>query len=156
MTSEDCLLRVDHASCRINRQSQLRVSHFSVRQGEHWCLFGGNGSGKTLLANLIAGKRLESGSYVTYREGLEPGRDIVLVSFEEQQRLWQRDNRLDMSEYSDRAEDPGTTVSQLLRSGLAAGDGLSDAYDSIVEQLDLDKLLLKGSGFCHRARSGER
>ena len=58
MTFEDCLLRVDHASCRINRQSQLRVSHFSVRQGEHWCLFGGNGSGKTLLANLIAGKRL--------------------------------------------------------------------------------------------------
>ncbi|MGB1639787.1 MAG: ATP-binding cassette domain-containing protein [Pseudohongiellaceae bacterium] len=147
MTSKDCLLRVDHASCRINRQSQLRVTHFSVRQGEHWCLFGGNGSGKTLLANLIAGKRLESGSYVTYREGLEPGRDIMLVSFEEQQRLWQRDNRLDMSEYSDRAEDPGTTVSQLLRSGLAAGDGLSEAYDSIVEQLDLDKLLLKGIRF---------
>ena len=94
MTFEDYLLRVDHASCRINRQSQLRVTHFSVRQGEHWCLLGGNGSGKTLLANLIAGKRLESGSYVTYREGLEPGRDIVLVSFEEQQRLWQRHARL--------------------------------------------------------------
>ena len=41
-----------------------------------------------------------------------------MVSFEEQQRLWQRDNRLDMSEYSDRAEDPGTTVMQLLRSAL--------------------------------------
>ena len=71
MSSQDCLLRVDHASCRINRQSQLRVTDFSLRQGEHWCLLGGNGAGKTLLANLIAGKRLESGNYVTYREGLD-------------------------------------------------------------------------------------
>ena len=147
MSSQDCLLRVDHASCRINRQSQLRVTDFSLRQGEHWCLFGGNGAGKTLLANLIAGKRLESGKYVTYREGLDPGRDIVMVSFEEQQRLWQRDNRLDMSEYSDRAKDPGTTVMQLLRSGLASDDGLSDAYESIVDQLDLKKLLYQGIRF---------
>ncbi|MEE3086696.1 MAG: ATP-binding cassette domain-containing protein, partial [Pseudomonadota bacterium] len=147
MSSQDCLLRVDHASCRINRQSQLRVTDFSLRQGEHWCLFGGNGAGKTLLANLIAGKRLESGKYVTYREGLDSGRDIVMVSFEEQQRLWQRDNRLDMSEYSDRAKDPGTTVMQLLRSGLASDDGLSDAYESIVDQLDLKKLLYQGIRF---------
>ena len=147
MTSEDCLLRIDQASCRINRHSHLRVSHFSLRQGEHWCIFGSNGSGKTLLASLIAGKRPESGSYVTYREELKPRRDIVMVSFEEQQRLWQRDNRLDISEYSDRAEDPGTTVHQLLQSGLAAGAALPDAHESIVEQLDLGKLLHSGIRF---------
>lgn len=156
MTSEDCLLRVDHASCRINRRSQLRVAHFSVRQGEHWCLFGGNGSGKTLLANLIAGKRLESGSYVTYREGLEPGRDIVLVSFEEQQRLWQRDNRLDMSEYSDRAEDPGTTVSQLLRPALLPVTVCLMRMTQSLSSWISTSCCSKASGFCHRARSGER
>ncbi|HBW84463.1 MAG TPA: hypothetical protein DEF79_10540, partial [Gammaproteobacteria bacterium] len=147
MTSEDCLLRVDQANCRINRRAQLRVTHFSLRQGEHWCLFGGNGTGKTLLANLIAGKRIESGSYVTYREEMDPGRDIVMVSFEEQQRLWQRDNRLDMSEYSDRAEDIGTTVSKLLLSGLTADADLPNAYQSVVEHLDLGMFLDKGIRF---------
>ncbi|MCH8175477.1 MAG: ATP-binding cassette domain-containing protein, partial [Proteobacteria bacterium] len=93
------LLIVKQALCRIGRRAVLKIDRFEVASGEHWCLFGPNGAGKTLLANLISGKRVESGSYVRYRGGFDPALDIHVVSFEEQQRLWQRDNRLDISEY---------------------------------------------------------
>lgn len=141
------LLQVTDALCRVNRQALLRVPDFSISPGEHWCLFGRNGAGKSVLAALLAGNRVESGSYVTYREGFEPARDILLVSFEEQQRLWQRDNRLDMSEYSDRAQDHGTLVRELLLSGLDAGAAVPPETEMIVEQLVLQRLLEKGIRF---------
>jgi molybdate transport system ATP-binding protein len=92
------LVTVNNALCRIDRNKLLQVRRFEVAQGEHWCIFGGNGSGKSVLARLIAGDRVESNNYVSYRDGFDPRQDIFVVSFEEQQRLWQRDNRLDISE----------------------------------------------------------
>jgi molybdate transport system ATP-binding protein len=141
------LLQVSDALCRINRQALLRVPQFSIKPGEHWCLFGRNGAGKSVLAALLAGKRVESGSYVAYRDGFEPARDILLVSFEEQQRLWQRDDRLDMSEYSDRAQDSGTLVRELLHSGLEADAEVPPETEMIIEQLALQPLLEKGIRF---------
>ena len=63
------LFIVKQALCRIGRHAVLKIDHFEVASGEHWCLFGSNGAGKTLLANLISGKRVESGSYVCYQTG---------------------------------------------------------------------------------------
>ena len=145
--SSQPLIQVSNALCRVNRHALLRVASLSIHPGEHWCLFGRNGSGKSVLAALIAAKRVESGTYVSYRKEFDPARDILMVSFEEQQRLWARDNRLDMSEYSDRAEDRGTLVRELLYSGLAAGADAPGQADHIIEQLALQALLDKGIRF---------
>ncbi|MBT5719201.1 MAG: ABC transporter ATP-binding protein, partial [Gammaproteobacteria bacterium] len=42
------LVAVDKAQCRIGGQALLKVEHFSIERGQHWCVFGRNGSGKTL------------------------------------------------------------------------------------------------------------
>ena len=53
------LVTVKNALCRIGRKKLLMVKQFELAQGEHWCIFGGNGAGKSVLARLIAGSRVE-------------------------------------------------------------------------------------------------
>ena len=118
----EAIVRIEDALCRIGRHDVLQIDSFQILQGEHWCLYGPNGAGKSLLASLLMGKRLESGSYVSYRDGFEPARDAHIVSFEEQQRLWVRDNRLDISEYRANAHDEGTVVTRLIESSRQALD----------------------------------
>ncbi len=141
------LISVENALCRVNRHANLRIESFSIHQGEHWCVFGPNGSGKSLLAALLSGRRVESGQYVTHHDDFDSARDCLFVSFEEQQRLWQRDNRLDMSEYSERAEDQGTLVEALIQSGKPTSESDEAALGNIIAQLDLDGLLHKGIRF---------
>ena len=141
------LIKVSAARCRIGRHGVLTVDDFSVRPGQQWCVFGPNGAGKSLLADLIAGNRIESGSYVSYADGFDPRRDIHVVSFEEQQRLWQQDNRLDMSEYSARAEDPGTTVAALVRSTRSPDTQDQALLETLLRELDLSTLLEQGIRF---------
>ena len=141
------LIVVNNALCRIGRHLVLRIDRFEIGEGQHWCVFGLNGSGKSLLANLIAGKRVESGKYVSYADHFDPSRDIHIVSFEEQQRLWQRDNRLDISEYSDNAQDKGTLVEQLIRITRSSEHQDDALFGELIEQLDLNSVVDQGIRF---------
>lgn len=141
------LLSVDNAQCRIGRHSVLKIDHFAIEDGQHWCIFGPNGAGKSLLANLLAGRRIESGKYVKYQQEFDVGQDLHIVSFEEQQRLWQRDNRLDISEYSDAAQDQGTLVEELIRSVRRHAEQDDDLLQDLQRELGLQELLGKGIRF---------
>ncbi len=145
--SANPILEINDAVCRVNRKSQLRVANFAIRPGEHWTVFGVNGSGKSVLSSLLSGNRVESGNYVSYRGGFDPVKDCLLVSFEEQQNLWQRDNRLDMSEYDERAQDKGTLVEQLITSSRSPMQHDQPLLLNIVKRLQLDSLLNKGIRF---------
>ncbi len=146
------LLRVNNAICRVNRKAVLEVAEFAIHAGEHWCLFGVNGSGKSQLANLLIGQRRESGSTIQYGDDansvdFNPARDCLVVSFEEQQKLWEKDNRLDMSEYDPRVEDKGTLVSDLISSARPSASSDQELLATLVEKLQLTELLEKGIRF---------
>jgi molybdate transport system ATP-binding protein len=141
------LVVVKDASCRLGRDKVLSIDEFTISPGEQWCIYGGNGSGKSVLAELIAGRRRESSSYVHYPQGLNPISDIHIVSFEEQQRLWQVDNRLDMSEFSSTAEDKGTTVAMLIHSARVAGCADEGLFHNLVDTLDLVAFVDQGIRF---------
>ena len=141
------LLQVRDARCRIGRRAVFSVDEFTIRRGEHWCLFGPNGAGKTILANLIAGVRMDSRQYVHYAPDFDPATQTFLVSFEEQQRLWQRDNRLDISEYSSTATDPGTTIEALVTSARERGDQDSDTVTALLTALGLMPMRNQGIRF---------
>ena len=140
----EAIVRIENALCRIGRHDVLQIDSFQILQGEHWCLYGPNGAGKSLLASLLMGKRLESGSYVSYRDGFEPARDAHIVSFEEQQRLWVRDNRLDISEYRANAQDEGTIVTRLIKSSRQANQQDPDLLKELLETLGLVAVCGKG------------
>ena len=119
----EAIVRIENALCRIGRHDVLQIDSFQILQGEHWCLYGPNGAGKSLLASLLMGKRLESGSYVSYRDGFDPARDAHIVSFEEQQRLWVRDNRRQANQ-----QNPGLLKELLETLGLVAVSGKGIRY----------------------------
>lgn len=146
------LLSIRDAVCRISAQRTLEVPNFTLEQGQHWCVFGGNGAGKTLFAQLLLGTLRSASNSVRYAADFDPLRDVLIVSFEEQQRLWALDNRHDISEYSADARDQGTTVSSLIL-GQAKPD---DRYRQLLLSLGLQDLESRGirflsSGQCRKA-----
>ena len=128
------LIRVNNARCRIASQKILDIPEFSLSTGQHYCVFGGNGAGKSLLSSLLQARLIQGAAAVQYQTGFSPQHDILEVSFEEQQKLWAIDTRHDISEFSDAAQDQGTSVRQLV-----LGANQADArYDEIMRLLALD------------------
>ena len=141
------LIAVENARLPINRRRVLAIDGFAIRPGEHWCVLGGNGAGKTSLAKLIRGELIRGRQYVSYAEGFDPAADLDTVSFEEQQRLWSLDNRHDISEFNAEAKDQGTTVARLISP--SADPVLLQRKDvlEMLTRLNLDALLDRGIRF---------
>ncbi|MES3007692.1 MAG: ATP-binding cassette domain-containing protein [Pseudomonadota bacterium] len=138
------ILRVHDALCRISSRRTLRIDDFALARGQHWCVFGGNGAGKSLLAQLLRGILGSGHDHLSCAADFSPDRDLQVVSFEEQQQLWALDNRHDISEYSDTALDQGTTVVRLI-----LGESCPDAegiarYEALLVALDLQSLQQRG------------
>ena len=127
------LVVINNARVPINRRKILDIDKFSLRPGEHWCVLGGNGAGKTSLAKLIRGELVRGRPYVEYAADFDPAADLDTVSFEEQQRLWSLDNRHDISEFQAEAKDQGTTIANLI---------CPPAKPEILQQADVMEMLV--------------
>lgn len=141
------IIRVDAALYRISSRRTLDVTGFTLAAGEHWCLFGGNGAGKTLFSRMLRGELAVGRGHVHYLDGFDPLRDVCTVSFEEQQKLWALESRHDISEYSDSAVDQGTTVAALILGGEPPSGRRSDEFQALVEALALTGYLQRGIRF---------
>lgn len=139
------LITIQDVFCRIAPQLTLGVDHLRIKPGEHWCVFGANGSGTSLLAALIAGRLIAGREGVRYATDFNPQHDLIEVSFEEQQRFWEHDNRHDISDYDPSAVDTGTTVRALV----------CGTDESSVSQPALESLLVT-LGIAHLAQRGIR
>ena len=90
------------------KTDHLDISHWQLAPDQCWAVIGRNGSGKQLLANLLSGETpLENG------EISHDFSRIAVLSFEKQQLLYERELKIDDSDFMDRL-DPGTTVRELL------------------------------------------
>lgn len=148
----DALIQVRDALCRLNAKQTLRVPYFDVVEGQHHCVFGGNGAGKSALLQLLLGELPTGRAHVQYCGGFDPKTDCIVVSFEQQQALWALDNRHDISEYSEDARDQGTTVAMWIL-GSSPPD---ERYEKILASLDLKEFEARGmrylsSGQCRKA-----
>jgi molybdate transport system ATP-binding protein len=138
--SSQALITLDKISARVNGRPVFRDCCWQLFKGQRWAIIGPNGSGKTIFANLLNGRqRLSSGS-ISFAENFDAQRDITYVSFEEQQALCARDAKLDMSEYSARAFDAGTTVARLI----LAGQPVSKEFKELVQAFHIDHILEHG------------
>lgn len=148
----DSLLRVNSLDLRIGRDCSLEVDELALSVGDQLCVLGGNGSGKTMLARLLAGVVRAPRGAIERTAGFEESRDVHWVSFEEQQRLWERENRHDISEFEPRAMDVGTTVETLIR-GVRARDAHDEGlFDELLSRLSLATLRDRG---CRYLSSGQ-
>jgi len=85
---ERTLVRLEKVGFQIDGRWVLKEISFSIRPGEHTWVYGETGSGKTILAAVLAGEIVPSCGEVEYGED-SSGRpicehDVLYVSFEEQ------------------------------------------------------------------------
>lgn len=108
----------------------LRIPHWRIEPGECWAVLGRNGAGKRHLADLLTGKSdAGTGSF-------DPGyRDVVLLSFEQQQAFYEQELHDDDTDFMDML-DPGTTVRELL--------GIGAELPEELRFLQLDHVLDRG------------
>src|SRR5690554_2517363 len=136
------LVHIQDVSCRIAPQLTLHVEDLQINAGEHWCLFGPNGSGTSLLAALIKGQLTAGREGVSYAPDFDPQHDLLEVSFEEQQRLWEYDNRRDISDYDPSAVDTGTTVRMLVCGDAPAAGDMT--LQPLLAEFGMDHLAERG------------
>ena len=94
------------------REQGLEVDEFCLVPGQVWCLLGGNGSGKSRLAAMMAG---ELQTELAHWEG-RPQR-VGLLSFEVQQRLYEQELARDESDFMDAMDHGSTGLELALQSG---------------------------------------
>ena len=138
------LLTLTPVDCRLSATHVLRINEpIQLARGQHWCVFGGNGAGKTTLVNLLLGRLPQARSHLTYHNGFNPEHDVCEVSFEEQQRLCARDDRFDISEFTNNARDEGTTVESLICNGELPVTDITRLV-SILDLLDINAIRHQG------------
>jgi molybdate transport system ATP-binding protein len=108
--------------------SERAESSLDILPGQSWGIVGRNGSGKSGLAERIAGA--EGGGF--FRR--------ALVSFESEDALLEREIREDDSEFLDR-QDPGRSVAELINEVKTAD---SPEIGALVEELGMQSYLHRG------------
>ncbi|KGE04574.1 ATP-binding cassette domain-containing protein [Pseudohaliea rubra] len=135
MNAPDTLLTLEDLTVSYRARPVLRGLSLSIRRGEQWAVLGPNGAGKTTLARILTG---ELGHYsgTVGRPDALARRGIAYVCFERARALVDRDRKLDVSEFSADARDPGTRVKDLLPA--------TAARERWVELLGLEPILERG------------
>lgn len=134
----EALIKVSQLVSRVSAETTLRVNSLTLSSGEHWRVYGQNGSGKTLLAACLLGN-LPLGRHRVWHSPRLTGR-VGHVSFDAQQKLAEVETRHDISEYSDTAHDEGTRVGSLLGLGGSASERLTE----LIESLGIAHLMGRG------------
>jgi molybdate transport system ATP-binding protein len=136
----ESLVRLREVKWYLSGSRMLRVPGFDIKPGQHWCVFGGNGAGKSKVAELVCGNVMLGQEHLQYASGFAAANDVIVVSFEEQQRLWAHDDRHDISEYNDAAVDQGTTVASLILEAATA----DEHYNRLLDTLNIRALAGRG------------
>lgn len=121
------ILTLSNTSSRGARS--VKVPRFSMRPGEHWAIIGGNGSGKSTFASMLADESLAESC-------LEK---ILTVSFEREQALLEREIYEDDSEFMDKI-DHGRTTHELVTELAVPGADIG----AIIETMQLEAFLHTG------------
>ncbi|MEX2130707.1 MAG: ATP-binding cassette domain-containing protein, partial [Pseudohongiellaceae bacterium] len=145
--SETALLTIANVTCRIGRRRALQIGAFALYPGQQWCIFGGNGAGKTLFGRLLGGRLPVADGEIVRAPDFDPHLQLVEVSFEEQQRLWEFDDRHDISEFQADAVDAGTTVRSLILGSENPDPVRQTRYRELVATLALQEVQEQGIRF---------
>ncbi|MGC9336266.1 MAG: ATP-binding cassette domain-containing protein [Anaerolineae bacterium] len=134
------LITMHAVTLRKGQAHLLPGTSWQIREGEHWVILGPNGSGKSTLARAVRGDVAHVRGTIT-RHGPEAAPErIGYLSFELQEELFQRAERLaDSLSFSGRSG-PSLTVAQLLGNDVAR----QQAARGLIGALGADGLMDRG------------
>ncbi len=145
----DTIIHLDHVWAAYRIEPVLQDIDWHWQQGQQWAILGGNGAGKSAIADLISDRLRPQRGRVVRAPYLDPDRDILQLSFELQRELIQHDLRFDDSELRPDAFDVGTTVRQLVLQGAAA----DQRFTEIAARCRIGHILDRGIRFISTGES---
>lgn len=119
------------------------------QQDQQWAILGGNGAGKSTIAQLITDQLRPQRGSICWQQDLDPEQDILHLSFELQRQLIDHDIRYDDSEDRDDAVDVGTTVAQIVLQKKQP----DERFAAIARQCHIDHILNRGIRFVSTGES---
>ncbi|MFP4483542.1 MAG: ATP-binding cassette domain-containing protein [Spirochaetaceae bacterium] len=111
------VVELENVTVSFGLHRAVSEASLAIRPGEVWAILGPNGSGKTVLSEVVAGRREPTHGRVIFAEGLQPATDIRVVSFEEQLRVMADERRHDESWIMHGRIDEGTPVEEFVKAG---------------------------------------
>ena len=114
---------------------RLNISQWTIENGQHWCLIGTTGSGKSQLAHIFQEHEKTTFQYRLFK--LPPS--CLCVGLETQQAQFEAELYDDDTDFMDQI-DQGHTGLQLLQQTGAD----SAAIGQVVEQFNIEYLMEKG------------
>ncbi|AJQ96701.1 ATP-binding cassette domain-containing protein [Gynuella sunshinyii] len=117
------------------RSDQLQISHWHIEAGQHWCLLGTTGSGKSQLARI-----LEQDDEIAFQaDALQLPESCVCVGFEAQMAQLEAELYDDDTDFMDQL-DYGHTGREIL-----AGTGADECdIDELIHQFGIEYLMDRG------------
>ncbi|MEZ5503979.1 MAG: ATP-binding cassette domain-containing protein [Halioglobus sp.] len=141
-TQADTLLELRDVSLAYRALPALRGIDWALHPGQQWACLGPNGAGKTSLARIISRQATHFSGRVLRSPALEQ-RGIAYVCFEQAKALYERDQKLDDSEFRADANDPGTSVQALILGGRKP----DERFQRWTERLRMQPFLQRGLRF---------
>mgnify|MGYP000544293097 CR=1 FL=1 len=135
--SNSIVIKLENVTLRVRDTFLLANTNWQIDKGQHWAILGPNGAGKTSLVKALTGEVPVVRGTISSPQELTQASRAGYVSFEQHQRLIEREERRDESRYFSGDLNRITTVYEiLLESCDASGDSAI-----IVEQIAADLMI---------------
>jgi molybdate transport system ATP-binding protein len=138
----DELLKLRNVSLVYRALPALCAVDWSVSTGQQWACLGPNGSGKTSLAKIVSRQATHFSGELLRSPKLEAG-GVAYVCFEQAKALCERDKKMDDSEFRADANDPGTSVQDLILDG----KNPDEQFQHWADRLQMHHFLHRGLRF---------
>ena len=135
------LINLENITLRVRDTFLLPNTNWQIEKGQHWVILGPNGAGKTTLVKALTGEvPVVRGSIYSPHESAQTNH-TGYVSFEQHQRLIEREERRDESRFFSGDLSRTTTVYEILLESCATPGNSTLNVEQIVAELKIQRLL---------------
>jgi molybdate transport system ATP-binding protein len=135
------VFKLDNVTLRVRDTLILPGTSWQIDKGQHWAILGPNGAGKTSLVKALTGEVPVVRGTIYSPHELNRASRAGYVSFEQHQRLVEREERRDASRYFSGDSYRITTVYEILLESCAAPGSSSIDVERMAADLKIPHLL---------------
>jgi len=140
------VIKLENISLRVRDTFLLANTNWQIDKGQHWAILGPNGAGKTSLAKALTGEVPVVRGTISSPHELTPASRAGYVSFEQHQRLIEREERRGESRYFSGDLNRITTVYEILLESCATPGCSTIDVEQIAAELKIQYLLEREIG----------
>jgi molybdate transport system ATP-binding protein len=140
------VIKLENVTLRVRDTFLLANTNWQIDQGQHWAILGPNGAGKTSLVKALTGEVPVVRGTISSPHELTRASRSGYVSFEQHQRLIEREERRAESRYFSGDLNRITTVYEILLESCAAPGCSTVDVEQIAAELKIQSLLEREFG----------